>query len=130
MWIVSDIASHGQAAGTGSPTTSTIGTATTQPIAWISAVSSDLSVPDLISAFHEACNSAPNSTMTTIGQVRITKRSPVFGCQRGQLRMPDPRLRQRPRRLQDRIGDRADVRVDALQVADQVQVQRARLDAL
>src|SRR6185295_9312683 len=32
--------------------------------------------------------------------------------------------------LEDRIGDRADVRVDTLQIADQVEVQRRRLDTL
>jgi hypothetical protein len=37
---------------------------------------------------------------------------------------------QRTGRFEDGVGDRADVRVDALEVADQVQVQRAGLDAL
>src|SRR5687767_8364635 len=32
--------------------------------------------------------------------------------------------------LEDRVGDRADVRVDALEVVDDVEVQRARLDRL
>jgi hypothetical protein len=35
-----------------------------------------------------------------------------------------------PGRIQDGVGDRADVRVDALEVADQVDVQRAGFDAL
>ena len=46
--MVSDAASHGHATAGGNPTTSTIGNATTQPMPWISAVSSDLSLPDLI----------------------------------------------------------------------------------
>src|SRR5688572_20225971 len=37
---------------------------------------------------------------------------------------------QRAGLLEDRVGDRADVRVDALEVVDDVQVQRAGLDRL
>ena len=46
------------------------------PMTWISAVSSDVSPPDLISAFHEACSSAPNSTAATTGQVSAKRRRP------------------------------------------------------
>src|SRR6185436_8598750 len=54
----------------------------------------------------------------------------LVGGQGRELRMADARLRERARRFEDRVGDRADVRVDALEVADQVDVQRAGLDAL
>ena len=40
------------------------------PRLWINAVSSDLSLPDLISAFQPACSSAPHSTANTIGRQR------------------------------------------------------------
>src|SRR5690242_749436 len=42
----------------------------------------------------------------------------------------EPRTREDAGFLEDRIGDRADVRVDAPQIGDQVEVQRRRLDAV
>ena len=42
---------------------------TPQPRTWISAVSSALSLPDLMSAFHDAWSRAPNRTAAMIGQL-------------------------------------------------------------
>src|SRR5262245_18824463 len=46
------------------------------------------------------------------------------------LGLHQARLREHARLLEDRVGNRADVRVDPLHVGDQVEVQRRRLDAL
>src|SRR6186997_1500400 len=57
-------------------------------------------------------------------------RAVVRGAERRELRLADPGRREGAGRLEDRVGDAADVRVDPLEVADQVEVERARLDAL
>src|SRR5512143_437833 len=46
------------------------------------------------------------------------------------LRFLQARLREHACLLEDRIGDRADVRIDPLQVRDEVEVQGRRFDAL
>ena len=66
----------GPGGGTGQADDARSGSATTPAITWISAVSSDLSPPDLMSAFHEACSSAPNSTA---GDDRPGQRHAVAG---------------------------------------------------
>ena len=46
---------------------------TTQPRTWISAVSSALSLPELMSAFHEAWSRAPNRTAPTTVQLSVSR---------------------------------------------------------
>src|SRR6185295_10581112 len=77
--MTTDVASHGSASRRGSPTQTTSAAPTPQPMTWISAVSSALSSPALISAFHDAWRRAPKRTAATIGQVSasvIAPRSP------------------------------------------------------
>src|SRR4051794_30201050 len=75
MWITSDAIRYGHAAGGGSPSHSTNGSAMTAPATVTSAVSALLSPPDLISPFHDACSSAAHSTTSTMGQVRVIVRN-------------------------------------------------------
>src|SRR6476469_5900027 len=71
MWIVTEHRMNGHALAGGQPTTSTRGKATSEPIRWITAVSSALSVLDFTRAFQLACSSAPNSTAATIVPSRV-----------------------------------------------------------
>src|SRR5262245_31616806 len=138
MCTTSEAPMNGQAAAGGAPTSSSGGSATSAPRKCTSAVSSSLSPLLLTSAFQLACSTAPTSTASTIGQVSVidaTRRARSFELLQvrlggGQHGGANARGRQRAGRLEDRVGDRTDVRIDALQVADQVEVQRAGLDAL
>src|SRR5512134_1998181 len=137
MWIAVDAATNGIVAAGGRPTSSSGGSATRLPRKCTSAVSISLSPLDLTSAFQPACSTAPNSTAKTIGQVRAMSpdRGPAhhgtgadpprpsfallqIRIHRCQHRRADARGGERAGGLEDRVGDRADVRVDALQVAD------------
>ena len=73
MWMNSDAAMKGADSGRGSPTHSSIGSATNAPMKCTNAVSSGLSALDLISTFQPACSSAPSSTAAIRGQVSVNK---------------------------------------------------------
>src|SRR6185436_9841896 len=128
MCTTSEAPMNGHAAVGGAPTTSSGGSATRAPRKCTNAVSSSLSPLLLTSAFQPACSTAPHNTAKTIGQVSVidatrwrTRRARSFELlqvrlRRGQHRGADAGGRQRAGRLEDRVGDRADVGVDALQV--------------
>src|SRR5436190_18746205 len=73
--------------------------------------------------------------MTSLVIARSGTRRSNPGCVRVLLRLRrglarQPALPELAGLLQDRIGDRGQVRVDALEVAQDIEVQRAGLDAL
>ena len=139
---------NGQASAFGQPTRATRGMAMKDPIRWIVAMSRSLSWLDLTSAFQLACSSAANSTAPTTGQLSVMGRGSTAPLgevlakgarpmhvsssdgSNGRLGLTKAGLGQGAGGFQDRVGDGADVRVDALQVADQVNVQRTGADAL
>src|SRR5688500_18128155 len=122
---------------------------------WPSAVSSQIPEADLIAVRHgvesdwwRKCRASSSRSTRAAAPTwracqsfrraeRLTSPSPekslgVFllgGRAIGEVLAQARRL-ERPGLLEDRIGDRADVRVDALEVVDDVEVQRTGLDRL
>src|SRR4029450_1651033 len=81
------------------------------------AVSSSESPPgaDLRSAFHPACRNPAARTASVMPNVSSGAGIGVASdaARRNGIRLLQPCLCQHPRLLEDRIGDRADVRIDA-----------------
>src|SRR5438552_4283161 len=143
---------NGHAAAGGKGTKATTARAHSEEPATTDAVSRNASPPadDFNSAFQLACRKPAPSTARVMPSVSsmglrglrlaLVPIALVADCgfvarsrARGRFcyrRFPEPCLGKHARLLEDRVGDRADVRIDAPQITDQVEVQRRCLDAL